>query len=327
MTRALAAVLHAPGGPDAIAIETIELPPPKAGEARVRHTAIGVNFVDTYHRSGLYALPLPMVLGVEAAGVVEEVGSEVTRVRPGDRVGYASSAGPGAYAEARNAPAERLIPLPEGISDELAAAALLKGMTTEYLVRRCYPVKPGDTVLFHAAAGGVGLIACQWLAHLGATTIATVGSEEKAALARANGAHHTILYRSEDFVSRVREITGGRGVPIAYDSVGKDTFHRTLDCLSPRGLAVSFGNASGPPAPLDLLTLSAKGSLYVTRPTTATYLKSVEDQDASAAALFDVMLRGVVKVQARRRFPLREAAAAHRALEARETSGSVLLVP
>ena len=327
MTRALAAVLHAPGGPDAIAIETIELPPPKAGEARVRHTAIGVNFVDTYHRSGLYALPLPMVLGVEAAGVVEEVGSEVTRVRPGDRVGYASSAGPGAYAEARNAPAERLIPLPEGISDELAAAALLKGMTTEYLVRRCYPVKPGDTVLFHAAAGGVGLIACQWLAHLGATTIATVGSEEKAALARANGAHHTIVYRSEDFVSRVREITGGRGVPIAYDSVGKDTFHRTLDCLSPRGLAVSFGNASGPPAPLDLLTLSAKGSLYVTRPTTATYLKSVEDQDASAAALFDVMLRGVVKVQARRRFPLREAAAAHRALEARETSGSVLLVP
>lgn len=327
MTKTLAAVLHAPGGPDAISIETIALPPPKANEARLRHTAIGVNFVDTYHRSGLYTLPMPMVLGVEAAGVVETVGGEVTRVKVGDRVAYASSAGPGAYAEARNAAADRLVRLPDAISDEVAAAALLKGMTTEYLIRRCYAVKAGETVLFHAAAGGVGLIACQWLAHLGATTIGTVGSEAKAALAQAHGAHHTILYRQEDFVARVRALTEGRGVPVAYDSVGKDTFHRTLDCLAPRGLAVSFGNASGPPAPVDLLTLSAKGSLYVTRPTMATYAKSVEDQDASAAALFDVIARGAVKVEARHRFPLREAAAAHRALEARETSGSVLLIP
>lgn len=326
MTKTLAAVLHAPGGPDAIAIETIELPPPKAHEARVRHTAIGVNFIDTYHRSGLYKLAMPTVLGVEAAGVVEAIGSDVTRVKVGDRVAYAS-AGPGAYAEARNAAADKLVLLPDGISDDVAAAALLKGMTTEALIRRCYVVKPGDTVLFHAAAGGVGLIACQWLAHLGATTIATVGSDAKAALAKAHGAHHTILYRTEDFVARVRELTGGRGVPVAYDSVGKDTFHRTLDCLSPRGLGVSFGNASGPPAPVDMLTLSARGSLFVTRPTMHAYTHTVAELEASAAALFAVIARGIVKVEARHRFPLREAAAAHRALEARETSGSVLLVP
>ncbi len=326
MTQILAAVLHAHGGPDAITLETIELPPPKPNEARVRHTAIGVNFIDTYHRSGLYKLPLPAVLGVEAAGIVEEIGSDVTRVKVGDRVAYAS-AGPGGYAEARNAAADRLVRLPDGIADDVAAAALLKGMTTEALIRRCYAVKPGQTVLFHAAAGGVGLIACQWLAHLGATTIATVGSEAKAALAKAHGAHHTILYRREDFVARVREITGGRGVPVAYDSVGKDTFHRTLDCLSLRGLGVSFGNASGPPAPIDLLTLSARGSLFVTRPTMHSYTSTVDELDASAAALFDVIARGIVKVQARHRFALREAAAAHRALEGRETSGSVLLMP
>lgn len=324
--KTLAALIRAPGGPEAIALETIELPPPGPREARVRHTVIGVNFIDTYHRSGLYAQPMPLVLGVEAAGIVEAVGSEVTRVKVGDRVGYGSM-GPGAYAEHRNALASRLIPLPDAVPDDVAAAALLKGMTVEALIRRVHAVKPGDTVLWHAAAGGVGLIACQWLAHLGATVIATVGSEEKAALARAHGAHHTILYRSEDFVARVRELTGGRGVPVAYDSVGKDTFHRTLDCLAPRGLAVSFGNASGPPAPVDLLTLSAKGALFVTRPTLYAYTRTDEEHDACAAALLDVLARGVVKVEARHRFALREAAAAHRALEARETTGSVLLVP
>jgi NADPH2:quinone reductase len=327
MTKTLAARVHAYGGPDAIVIESITLPPPKPHEARVRHTAIGVNFVDTYQRSGLYASTLPLVLGVEAAGVVEAVGEAVTRVKVGDRVAYASTAGPGAYAERRNAPADRLIALPDAISDDVAAAALLKGMTVEYLIRRCYVVKPGDTVLFHAAAGGVGLIACQWLAHLGAITIATVGTDEKAALAKAHGAHHTIRYRDEDFVTRVRELTNGRGVPVAYDSVGKDTFHRTLDCLSPRGLGVSFGNASGPPLPLDVLSLQTKGSIYVTRPTLATYAKDVGEQDASAAALFDVIARGAVKVEARHRFPLRDATAAHRALEARETTGSVILIP
>jgi len=324
--KTLAALVHGSGGPEAIAIETVDLPDPKPHEARVRHTAIGVNFVDTYHRSGLYAVPMPAVLGIEAAGVVEAIGAAVTRVKVGDRVAYAG-AGLGAYAERRNADAKRLIVLPDAIADDVAAAALLKGMTVEALIRRCYAVKRGDTVLFHAAAGGVGLIACQWLAHLGATVLATVGSEEKAALAKAHGAHHTILYRDEDFVARVREITGGRGVPVAYDSVGKDTFHRTLDCLSPRGLAVSFGNASGPPAPLDLLTLSAKGSLFVTRPTLFAYTQTIEEQDACAAALLEVIARGIVKVEARQRFPLRDAAAAHRALASRATTGSILLEP
>lgn len=325
--KSLAVLVRAPGGPDALVVDQVVLPPLAAGEARVRHAFVGVNFIDTYHRSGLYALPMPAVLGVEASGVVEEVAPDVTRVKVGDRIAYASAGRPGAYAERRNVAADRLVRVPDGIADDVAAAALLKGMTVEMLVRRVRAVAAGETVLFHAAAGGVGLIACQWLAHLGATVIGTVGSEEKAALARAHGAHHTILYRQEDFVARVRELTGGRGVPVAYDSVGKDTFHRTLDCLSPRGLAVSFGNASGPPAPVDLLALSAKGSLFVTRPTLAVYAREVADQDASAAALFDVIAKGVVKVEARQRFALKDAAAAHRALEARETTGSVLLVP
>lgn len=325
--KTLAALVRAPGGPDAIAIDTIDVPALAAGEARVRHAFIGVNYIDTYHRSGLYALPMPATLGVEASGVVEEVAPDVTRVKVGDRVAYASAARPGAYSERRNVAADRLIRLPDAIADDVAAAVMLKGMTVEMLVRRVRPIAAGETVLFHAAAGGVGLLACQWLAHLGATVIGTVGSDEKAALARAHGAHHTILYRREDFVARVREITSGRGVPVAYDSVGKDTFLRTLDCLSPRGMAVSFGNASGPPAPLDLLTLSAKGSLYVTRPTIATYARETADQDAIAASLFDVIARGHLRVEARQRFALKDAAAAHRALEARETTGSVLLVP
>ncbi len=325
--KTLAALVRAPGGPDAIAIDTIDVPALAAGEARVRHAFIGVNYIDTYHRSGLYALPMPATLGVEASGVVEEVAPDVTRVKVGDRVAYASAARPGAYSERRNVAADRLIRLPDAIADDVAAAVMLKGMTVEMLVRRVRPIAAGETVLFHAAAGGVGLLACQWLAHLGATVIGTVGSDEKAALARAHGAHHTILYRREDFVARVREITSGRGVPVAYDSVGKDTFLRTLDCLSPRGMGVSFGNASGPPAPLDLLTLSAKGSLYVTRPTIATYARETADQDAIAASLFDVIARGHLRVEARQRFALKDAAAAHRALEARETTGSVLLVP
>lgn len=325
--KTLAALVRAPGGPDAIAIDTIDVPALAAGEARVRHAFIGVNYIDTYHRTGLYALPMPATLGVEASGVVEEVAPDVTRVKVGDRVAYASAARPGAYSERRNVAADRLIRLPDAIADDVAAAVMLKGMTVEMLVRRVRPIAAGETVLFHAAAGGVGLLACQWLAHLGATVIGTVGSDEKAALARAHGAHHTILYRREDFVARVREITSGRGVPVAYDSVGKDTFLRTLDCLSPRGMGVSFGNASGPPAPLDLLTLSAKGSLYVTRPTIATYARETADQDAIAASLFDVIARGHLRVEARQRFALKDAAAAHRALEARETTGSVLLVP
>jgi NADPH:quinone reductase len=324
--RALAATIPTPGGPEAIAFETIELGDPGPDEVLVRHTAIGVNFIDVYQRSGLYTVPLPARLGVEAAGVVEAIGSAVTTLRVGDRVGYAT-AGPGAYAAARLAPADRVLKLPDAISDEVAAASMLKGMTAEYLIRRTYAVRAGETVLFHAAAGGVGLIACQWLAHLGATVIGTVGSAAKAELARANGVAHAIDYGREDFVARVREITGGRGVPVAYDSVGKTTFEKTLDCLAPRGLAVSFGNASGKPAPIDLLTLSAKGALYVTRPALHHYNHTRAELEASAAALFEVIGSGAVKVEARQRFPLAKVAEAHRALEARATTGSILLVP
>jgi NADPH2:quinone reductase len=325
-TKSLAAIVHAPGGPEAISLETIELGAPGPGEVLIRHTAIGVNFIDTYHRSGLYKVPLPVRLGVEAAGVVLAIGEGVTTLRVGDRVGYAT-AGSGAYAEARLAPADRLLKLPDAISDEVAAASLLKGMTAEYLIRRTHAVKKGETVLFHAAAGGVGLIASQWLAHLGATVIGTVGSKEKAELARAHGTTHAIDYEREDFVARVRELTGGRGVTVAYDGVGKTTFEKTLDCMAPRGLVVSFGNASGKPPPLDLLTLSAKGGLYVTRPTLQLYTPTRAELEASAAALFDVIASGVVKVEVRHRFPLSQVREAHRALESRATTGSVLLVP
>lgn len=324
--KALTAVVRAPGGPDAIQLETIELGPPGPREVLVRHTAIGVNFLDVYHRSGLYPVPLPARLGVEAAGVVEAVGDEVSTLKVGDRVGYAT-AGAGAYAEARLAPADRLLRLPDAISDEVAAAAMLKGMTAEYLIRRTHTVREGETVLFHAAAGGVGLIACQWLAHLGATVIGTVGSEAKAAIARAHGVTHAIDYSREDFVARVRELTGGHGVTVAYDSVGKTTFEKTLDCLAPRGLAVSFGNASGKPPPIDLLTLSAKGALYVTRPALHHYTHTRAELEASAAALFEVIEAGAVKVEARQRYALSKVADAHRALEARATTGSILLVP
>jgi NADPH2:quinone reductase len=317
---------HAHGGPEVLRLETVEVPEPGPGHALVRHTAIGVNFIDIYHRTGLYPLPLPSGIGIEAAGVVEAVGAGVHKVKVGDRVGVAS--GPiGAYCERRVVPADRLVPLPDAISDEAAAASLLKGMTAEYLIQRTFAVQPGQTVLFHAAAGGVGRIACQWLAHLGVTVIGTVGSDAKAEIARASGCAHPIVYTREDFVARVREITGGTGVPVVYDSVGKDTLLRSLDCLAPRGLLVSFGNASGKPDPVDLLLLSQKGSLYVTRPTLATYVAGREDLLASARAVFDVIARGVVDARPSLRLPLASAADAHRALESRATTGSIVLVP
>jgi NADPH:quinone reductase len=322
MTRAIR--IHAHGGPEVLRFEQVPLDPPGPGEAQVRHTAVGVNFIDTYHRTGLYPLPsLPHGLGMEAAGVVEAVGEGVDGVRPGDRVAYVH--GPGAYAEARNVPADRLVELPAQIADDVAAAMMLKGMTVEYLVRRCYRVQKGDTVLLHAAAGGVGLLACQWLRHLGATVIGTVGSEAKAALARAHGCDHPVVYTREDFVARVRELTGGEGVAVVYDSVGRATFPASLDCLRPRGTFVGFGNASGKPDAFDMGLLAQKGSLYVTRPTLFTYTRTREELLESAHALFDVVGQGVVRVNVRQRWPLAETAEAHRALEGRATTGSSVL--
>jgi NADPH2:quinone reductase len=318
--------IHETGGPDVLRYEEFEEAPPGRGEARVRQTAIGLNMIDTYFRSGLYPLPLPAGIGSEAAGLVEAVGEGVTEVAVGDRVAYALGA-PGAYCDARNVPAHILVPLPADISDEQAAAMMLQGMTVEYLVRRTFVVEPGMHVLFHAAAGGVGLIACQWLAHLGAITIGTVGSDEKAALAREHGCNHTIVYTREDFVTRVKEITDGLGVPVAYDSVGKDTFERSLACLRRRGTLVSFGNASGKPAPLDPLALSRGGSLYLTRPTLFDYCATRAELLASAAALFEVVRAGIVKVAPRQRFSLRDAAEAHRAIESRRTVGATILTP
>ena len=318
--------LHQPGGPEVLRWEEVEVGAPGEGQARVRHTAVGVNFIDTYHRSGLYPLPLPGGLGSEGAGVVEAVGPDVTHVRPGDRVAYAGGP-PGSYAEVRLMPADRLVKLPEGITDQQAAAMMLKGMTVQYLIRRTYRVEPGDTVLFHAAAGGVGLIACQWLKALGATVIGTVGSDEKAELARSRGCDHAIVYTREDFPKRVREITGGRGVPVVYDSVGRSTFAGSLDCLRPLGLMVSFGNASGPVPPFDLGLLTQKGSLYVTRPTLTTYTASRADLEATAKDLFDVVLSGKVEVEVRHTYALRDAPQVHRDLEARKTTGSVVMLP
>jgi len=324
MSRAI--VIHQTGGPEVLRFENVELPSPGHSEALVRHHAIGVNFIDTYHRTGLYPLPLPTGLGTEAAGVVEAVGPGVDDLRAGDRVAY-SSGPPGAYSEARVMPAERLVKLPDEIDFETAAAMMLKGMTAEYLIRRCYRVERGQSVLFHAAAGGVGLIACQWLKHLGASVIGTVGSDDKAELARRHGCSHTIVYTRESFVDRVRDITGGRRVPVVFDSVGKNTVVGSLDCLAPRGMLVSFGNSSGKPDPLDLLTLSIKGSLYVTRPTLMTYIHSREDLLESARALFEVVSSGAVKIEIGQRWPLSAAAEAHRALETRQTTGSSLLIP
>jgi NADPH2:quinone reductase len=314
------------GGPEVLRWENVELGEPSEGQARVRHTAVGVNFVDTYHRSGLYPLPLPSGLGSEAAGVVEAVGPGVTLVKSGDRVAYAG--GPlGSYAEARVLPASILIPIPDGVTDQTAAAVMLKGMTSQYLIRRTYPVQPGETVLFHAAAGGVGLIACQWLKALGATVIGTVGSDAKAAIARAHGCDHVLISTREDIARRVREITGGAGVPVVYDSVGKDTFLSSLDCLRPLGLMVSFGNASGKVTPFDIGILSQKGSLYLTRPSLTTYTASRADLEATAQEVFDVIRAGKVKVEIRHTYPLAEAAQVHRDLEGRRTVGSIVMLP
>lgn len=321
-TKAIRAHVH--GGPEVLRLETVEVGDPGPGQVRVRHTAIGVNFIDTYHRSGLYPKTLPATLGSEAAGVVEALGPGVDDVQVGDRVGFAAGAS-GTYCERSLVPADRLIPLPDAISDQVAAASMLKGMTVEYLVQRTFAVRAGQTVLWHAAAGGVGTIATQWLADLGATVIGTVGSDAKAERARANGCAHPIVYTREDFVRRTRELTGGAGVPVVYDSVGRATIPGSLDCLAPRGLLVSFGNASGKPDPLDLLVLSAKGSLYVTRPTLATYVASREDLLASAKALFDRIARGVLRTGPSETFPLERAADAHRALESRRTTGSIVL--
>jgi len=317
---------HENGGPEVLRVEDVKLPEPGPGQARVRHTAIGVNFIDTYHRTGLYKLPLPAGLGVEAAGVVEAIGSGVSEAKVGDRVAYVARP-PGAYAEAAVVPADRLVRIPEGISDEVAAAIKLKGMTVWMLVRRIRSVKAGDTVLFHAAAGGVGLIAMQWLRALGARTLATVGSDDKGRLALASGASEVIVYTREDFVKRVRELTKGEGVPVVYDSVGRSTFEGSLDCLSPMGLMVSYGNASGAVPPFDLAQLAAKGSLFLTRPTLFTYTARRQDLEEGARELFAVVQSGKVRIEVKHRWPLAQAAAAHRALEGRETTGSIVLVP
>lgn len=314
------------GGPEVLRWEDVEVGEPGEGQARVRHTAVGVNFIDTYHRSGLYPLPLPTGLGSEAAGVVEAVGPGVTVVRPGDRVAYAGGP-PGSYSQVRLFPAHLLVPIPDGVADQTAAAVMLKGMTAQYLIRRTYPVRAGETVLFHAAAGGVGLIACQWLKALGATVIGTVGSDAKAAVARAHGCEHVIVSTREDVARRVREITGGVGVPVVYDSVGKDTFLASLDCLRPLGLLVSFGNSSGKVTPFDLGILSQKGSLYLTRPTLATYTATRADLEATARDVFGVVRDGTVKVEVRHTYPLAEAERVHRDLEGRRTVGSIVMTP
>ncbi|MBN3004951.1 quinone oxidoreductase [Chromobacterium alkanivorans] len=324
MTQAI--VFSHTGGPEVLGLQGQELAAPGPGQVRVRHTAIGVNFIDTYQRSGLYPLPLPSGLGQEAAGVVEALGPEVSGLAVGDRIAYAG--GPlGAYSSERLLPAAVLVKLPDGIGDESAACMMLQGMTVEYLVQRTYPVRPGQTVLWHAAAGGVGQIAVQWLTALGATVIGTVGSDAKADIVRGLGCQHVINYSREDVVARVSEITGGQGVPVVYDSVGKDTFQISLACLSPRGMLVSFGNASGAVPPFAPLELTSRGSLFFTRPKLADYIASRAELEASAQALFERVADGRVKVAPSHRYPLAEAAQAHRDLEARKTSGSIILLP
>jgi NADPH2:quinone reductase len=317
---------HATGGPEVLTWESVDVAAPGPGEVRVRNTAIGVNFIDTYQRSGLYPLTLPSGLGTEAAGVVEAVGAGVQALSPGDRV--ASCTGPlGAYSTERLVPADKLVKLPDGIEDRTAAAMMLKGLTVQYLFRQTFPLKAGDTILFHAAAGGVGLIACQWARALGVTMIGTVSSDAKAALARESGCTHTIIYTRENFVERVREITGGKGVPVVYDSIGKDTFPASLDCLAPRGMFVSFGSSSGPVPPFNLIMLSQKGSLYATRPTLFTYASTHSALNAMASELFALVKEGRIKPDARQTFALKDAAEAHRSLESRKTTGATLLLP
>jgi NADPH2:quinone reductase len=311
------------GGPEVLQWEEIEVGEPGPGEVRIRQEAVGLNFIDVYHRTGLYKQPLPFTPGTEGAGVVESVGPDVTNVKAGDRVAYA---GPlGGYAEERLIDAEKLVKLPEGISTERAAGMMLQGMTAQMLLRSVFPVHEGDTILIHAAAGGVGLIMCQWAAALGATVIGTVGTEEKAELARAHGCAHPIVYSKQDFVAEVERITNGDNLPVVYDSVGRDTFMRSLDCLKVRGLMVSFGNASGPVEPFSPLLLSQKGSLYLTRPTLFHYVATRQQLEQSAGELFEMFTSGKVKIEVQQRFALKDAAEAHRALQARKTTGSTIL--
>jgi NADPH2:quinone reductase len=319
-----AIVLHQAGGPEQLRWESVTVPEPGAGEARVRQTAIGVNFIDVYQRTGLYPLALPAVLGQEGAGVVEAVGPGVTEARVGDRVAYAGVVG--AYAEVLNVPSARLVKLPAHIADEVAAAIMLKGMTAEYLVRRTHAVHAGETIVFHAAAGGVGLLACQWAKALGATVIGVVGTPGKVEVARRHGCDH-VLVMGPDLPARVRELTAGEGAAVVYDSVGRDTFAASLDCLRPRGLLVSFGNASGPVPAFEPLILMAKGSLFLTRPSLVHYTGTRVDLVASADALFDAIGSGAIRVEPPRRRPLAEAAAAHAELEGRRTTGATVLVP
>jgi len=316
---------HQTGGPEVLCWEDVPVGEPGPGQARVRHHACGINFVDVYQRSGLYKVPLPAIAGNEGAGVVEAVGEGVTSVKPGDRVAYAGQSG--AYAQARLLPADRLCLLPEGVGFEQAAAMMLKGLTVQYLIRRTYPVQPGDTVLWHAAAGGVGLIACQWLKALGATVIGTAGSDAKCRLALEHGADYCINYRTEDFTARVRAITDGTGVPVVFDSVGRDTFAGSIACLRPLGLMASFGNASGPVPPVDPSVLAQNGSLYLTRPTLNTYTAKRSDLVAGAEELFQAVLSGQVRIETGNRYALKDAAQAHGELESRATTGAGILLP
>lgn len=317
--------IHQNGGPEQMQWEEVTVGDPGPGEVRVRNTAVGLNFIDTYHRSGLYPMPLPLVLGSEGAGVVEAVGPKVKEFKVGDHVAYAQPIG--AYAEVLIRPVARLVKIPAGIKDETAAAMMLKGMTAWYLCRRTYRVKKGDTIVVHAAAGGVGQILCQWAKHLGATVIGTVGSDEKIALAKKAGCKHVVVMSREKLPARVKEITKGKGVPVVYDGVGKDTFVESLDCLAPLGLMASFGNASGAVAPVNIGILAQKGSLFLTRPTLVNYTSAREDLLTAARELFAVVKKGAVKITINQRYPLREAAQAHRDLEARKTTGSTVLLP
>jgi NADPH2:quinone reductase len=317
--------IHQNGGPEQMRWEEVTVGDPGPGEVRVRNTAIGLNFIDTYHRSGLYPMPLPMVLGSEGAGVVEAVGPKVKEFKVGDRVAYAQPIG--AYAEVLIRPVARLVKIPAGVKDETAAAMMLKGMTAWYLCRRTYRVKKGDTIVVHAAAGGVGQILCQWAKHLGATVIGTVGSDEKVALAKKVGCKHVVVMSREKLSERVKAITKGKGVPVVYDGVGKDTFMESLDCLQPRGIMASFGNASGAVPPVNIGILAQKGSLFLTRPTLVNYTSSREDLLTAARELFAVVKKGAVKIAVNQRYPLREAAQAHRDLESRKTTGSTVLLP
>ena len=324
MTKAIR--MQQVGGPEVMEYVDVDLPEPGAGEALVRQKACGLNFIDVYFRTGLYPQPLPGGLGMEGAGIVEAVGPGVSHIKPGDRVAYAGRP-LGAYAEARVMPVDGLVRLPEGISFETAAAMMLQGLTVQYLFHRTFPLKGGETILFHAAAGGVGLIACQWVRAIGVTMIGTVGSDEKAAVAKAHGCTHVINYNTENFVERVREITEGKGVPVVYDSIGKDTFKGSLDCLAPLGMMVSFGSASGPVPEFSLNELASRGSLFITRPSLMSYTAKRSDLEQMAAQLFAMIESGKVKVDIRQRYQLSEVVQAHRDLEARKTTGSTILIP